>query len=91
MKRILDYQKQSLDLISKSMGLPTLDESLEDPQGEATDKATKAEQEKETRCYFCNAKCDGTYTIPIVESPKDIDCPPKAPVCEFCFNNYEFK
>ena len=47
MKRILKYQKQSLGLISKSMGLPTLDESLEDPQGEATDKEIKAEQEME--------------------------------------------
>ena len=28
---ILKYQKQSLDLISKSMGLPTFDESLEGP------------------------------------------------------------
>ena len=42
---IFDYQKQSLDLISKSMGLPTFDELLEDPAGEATDKMTKAEEE----------------------------------------------
>ena len=44
---IFDYQKQSLDLISKSMGLPTFDESMEDLQGEATDKMTKAEEEME--------------------------------------------
>ena len=44
---IFKYQKQSLDLISKSMGLPTFDEMLEDPHGEFTDKATKEAEEAE--------------------------------------------
>ena len=45
MKQIIDYQKKSLDLISKSIGLPIFDELLEDPYGDFIDKETKASEE----------------------------------------------
>lgn len=39
--------------------------------------------EKENKCYLCG-KLGCTRTIPVVESPKDIGCPPKAWICANC-------
>ena len=46
MKRILKYQKQSLDLISKSMGLPTFDEMIENEIDDAIEEKHQQEQGK---------------------------------------------
>jgi len=39
-------------------------------------------------CYLCG-KEETFRTVPVVESPKDVECPPKANICRDCYNRLE--
>ena len=40
---------------------------------------------KKIYCYLCGKEIKEVFEARVVESPKDVECPPKAPFCEQCY------